>query len=302
MTPTIGFLGGESPGLSATYLRIFRNALRQAGYIEGQNVTIKYAWAGGHNDRLPDLVADLITQDVRVIVAPVSTPAPLAAKQLTTAIPIVFFTAGDPVGLGLVQTLNRPGGNATGVTSLAGELAPKRVELLHELIPATKAIGLLVNSTNPSLMKPTIQAAEDAASILGIELHVVPVAAEAEFQHVFAKLNDSQTTAAVIAVDSFFTARREQLGELALQTGIAAIYQFRDFAEAGGVMSYGGNLANAMRIVGLYTARILNGEKPAELPVQQTTRAELVVNLKSAKTLGINVPLTLLARADEVIE
>jgi putative ABC transport system substrate-binding protein len=151
-------------------------------------------------------------------------------------------------------------------------------------------------------MKPTIQAAEDAASILGIELHVVPVAAEAEFQHVFAKLNDSQTTAAVIAVDSFFTARREQLGELALQTGIAAIYQFLDFAEAGGVMSYGGSLANAMRIVGLYTARILNGEKPAESPVQQTTRAVLVVNLKSAKTLGINVPLTLLARADEVIE
>jgi ABC-type uncharacterized transport system substrate-binding protein len=185
---------------------------------------------------------------------------------------------------------------------LAGELAPKRLELLRELMPATKAIGLLVNSTNPSLMKPTTDAAQDAASKLGVELHVVSVASESEIQNAFARLIDLRTTATVIAVDSFFTARREQLGELALQTGIAAIYQFRDFAEAGGVMSYGGSLGNAMRIVGLYTARILNGEKPGELPVQQTTKAELVVNLKSAKILGINVPLPLLGRADEVIE
>ena len=229
---TIGFLGSESPALSTAYLRIFREALRQGGYVEGQNIQIKYAWAAGHNDQLPNLVNDLINQDVSIIVAPVSTPAALAAKKITATIPIVFFTAGDPVALGLVQTLNRPGGNATAFASLIG----------------------------------------------------------------------SQTTAAVIAVDSFFTARREELGRLALQTGIAAIYQFRDFAEAGGVMSYGGSLLNAMRIVGFYTARVLNGEKPEELPVQQTTRAELVVNLKSAKSLGINVPLPLLGRADEVIE
>ena len=300
--PTMGFLGSESPALSTAYLRIFREALRQAGYVEGQNVQIKFAWAAGHNDQLPNLVKDLINQDVSIIVAPVSTPAALAAKKITATIPIVFFTAGDPVALGLVQTLNRPGGNATGVTSLAGELAPKRVELLRELMPATKAIGFLVNSTNPSLMKPTTEAAQDAARTLGVELHVVPVSAEAEFQNAFASLIGLQTTAAVIAVDSFFTARREELGRLALQTGIAAIYQFRDFAEAGGVMSYGGSLLNGMRIVGFYTARILNGEKPEELPVQQTTRAELVVNLKSANSLGIAVPLPLLGRADEVLE
>jgi len=301
-TLAIGFLGSESPTLSATYLRIFREALRQGGYIEGQNVLIKYAWAEGHNDRLPSLAADLISQNVNVIVAPVSTPAPLAAKKLTATIPIVFFTAGDPIALGLVQTLNRPGGNATGATSLAGELAPKRVELLHQLMPATKAMGLLVNSTNPSLMTSTTKVAQDAASISGVELHVVPVAAEAEFQGAFTRLIELGTISAVIAVDSFFTARREQLGTLALQNGIAAIYQFKDFAEAGGVMSYGGSLADAMRIVGLYTARILNGEQPAELPVQQSTKAELIVNLKSAKSLGINVPFSLLARADEVIE
>jgi putative ABC transport system substrate-binding protein len=283
-------------------LRIFREAFRERGYIEGENVLIKYAWAEGHNDRLPSLAADLISHNVNVIVAPVSTPAPLAAKKLTATIPIVFFTAGDPVALGLVQTLNRPGGNATGTTSLAGELAPKRVELLHELMPATKGMGLLVNSTNPSLMTSTTKAAQDAASTLGFELNVVPVGAAADFQGAFTRLIELRTLAAVIAADSFFTARREQQGRLALQTGIAAIYQFRDFAEAGGVMSYGGSLTDAMRIVGLYTARILNGEQPAELPVQQTTKAELVVNLKSAKSLGINVPLSLVARADEVIE
>ena len=199
--PTIGFLGSESPTLSATYLRIFREALRQGGYFEGQNVLIKYAWAEGHNDRLPSLAADLIRQNVNVIVAPVSTPAPLAAKKLTATIPIVFFTAGDPVALGLVQALNRPGGNATGATSLAGELAPKRVELLHQLLPGTKSIGLLVNSTNPSLMTSTTKAAQDAASTLGVELHVVPVAAEAEFQGALTRLIELRTIAAVIAVE-----------------------------------------------------------------------------------------------------
>jgi putative ABC transport system substrate-binding protein len=300
--PVIGFLGSESPPLSATYLRIFREALREAGYVEGENVVIKYVWAEGHNDRLPGLAADLISQNVNVIVAPASTPAPLAAKKLTTKIPIVFFTGGDPVALGLVQSLNRPGTNATGTTSLAAELAPKRLELLHELMPTAKTTGLLINTTNPTLMTSITNAVRNAASVLGIEVRVVPVTAEADFEGAFAKFVELRVTPVVIAIDSYFTARREILGKLALQNGIAAIYQFRDFSEAGGVMSYGGSLRNALRIVGLYTARILNGENPGELPVQQSTNVELVVNLKSASSLGIKVPQTLLARADEVIE
>jgi putative ABC transport system substrate-binding protein len=300
--PVIGFLGSESSAQSATYLRLFRESLRQAGFVEGANISIRYAWADGHNDRLPGLVADLISQGVNVIVAPASTPAPLAAKKLTTTIPIVFFTAGDPVALGLVQSLNRPGGNATGTTSLAGELAPKRLELLHEMLPAAKVVALLANATNPALMTSTIEAVQNAASAMGIELRTVSVASEADCVSAFAKLKESQVKAVVIAVDSFFTAHRELLARIALRNGIAAIYQYRDFAQAGGVLSYGGSLDDAIRIVGLYTARILQGEKPENLPVQQATKAQLIVNLKSAKYLGITVPAELFARADEVIE
>jgi putative ABC transport system substrate-binding protein len=300
--PLIGFLGSDTLAHSASYLRIFRESLRRAGFIEGENVSTRYAWAEGHNDRLPGLVADLISQGVNVIVAPASTPAPLAAKKLTSTIPIVFFTAGDPVALGLVQSLNRPGGNATGTTSLAGELAPKRLELLHEMLPAAKAVALLANATNPALMTSTIKAVKNAANVMDVELHTVSVASEGEFAGAFAELKELQVRAAVIAIDSFFTARRELLARLALQNGIATIYQYRDFAQAGGVMSYGGSLDDAIGVVGLYTARILKGEKPSELPVQQATKAQLVVNLKSAKYLGITVPTDLLGRADEVIE
>ena len=226
----------------------------------------------------------------------------MAAKAATETIPIVIFTAGDPVELGLVASLSRPGGNITGTTSLAGELAPKRLELMRELIPKATVLALLVNPTNPVLMETTTREAKAAADTLGLQLHVLHARTEPEFERIFATLSELRASGLVIAVDSFFTARREQLGQLALRHRVPAIYQSRDFAEAGGVMSYGGSLADGFRLVGVYTGRILKGDKPADLPVQQITKVELIVNLKTAKALGLEVPPTLLARADEVIE
>ena len=234
-----------------------------------------------------------------VIAAPATTPGALAAKAATETIPIVILTAGDPVALGLVASLNRPGGNITGATSLAGELAPKRFELMHELLPKATVLALLVNPTNPVL---TTRETEAAAATLGVELHVLQARTEREFDGIFVRLSEVRAGGIVIAVDSFFTARREQLGQLALRNRVPAIYQSRAFAEAGGVMSYGGSLADGFLLVGLYTGRILKGDKPADLPVQQTTKAELIINLKTAKALGISVPLPLSGRADEVIE
>jgi putative ABC transport system substrate-binding protein len=300
--PVIGFLGSESPALFASPLRIFRQGLSEVGYVEGQNVAIEYRWAEGQNDRLPALAADLVHRQVSVIVAPATTPGALAAKAATATIPIVIFTAGDPVALGLVASLNKPGGNITGTTSLAGELAPKRLELMHELMPTASGIALLINPTNPALAASTMRVVQVAAGNLGLQLHILHASTESEFDTAFAMMIQLQASALVIAVDSFFTGRREQLAALALRHRVPAIYQYRDFAEAGGVMSYGGSLTDAFRLVGLYTGRILKGEKPADLPVQQSTKAELVINMKAARTLGLTVPPTLLARADEVIE
>jgi putative ABC transport system substrate-binding protein len=300
--PVIGFLGSESPALSASLLPFFRQGLGDLGFVEGQNVAIDYRWAEGRNDRLPALAADLVRREVTVIAAPATTPGALAAKAATATIPIVIFTAGDPVALGLIASLNRPGGNVTGTTSLAGELAPKRLELLRELVPTAADMALLINPTNPALMASTMREAQAAASTLGVALHILEAGTEREFDSVFARLAQLRASGLVIAVDSFFTSRREQLAQLALRHRVPAIYQSRDFAKAGGVMSYGGSLADGFRLVGLYTGRILKGEKPADLPVQQITRIELIINFKAAKSLGLTVSPALLARADEVIE
>jgi putative ABC transport system substrate-binding protein len=298
----IGFLGSESPDLFASHLRMFRQGLRETGHVEGQNVAIEYRWAEGQNDRLPALAADLVRRQVSVIATPGTTPAALAAKAATTTIPIVFFTAGDPVTLKLVASLNRPGGNATGATSMGGDLAPKRLELLHQLMPTATVLAGLVNPSNPVLAESTTKKLQEAARSLGVRLHILSASTERDFEPAFTELVRLRVSALVIAIDSFFTARREQLGALALRHKIAAIYQDRDFAVAGGVMSYGGSLTEGYRVVGLYSGRILNGEKPADLPVWQLTRIELIINKKAAKTLGLSTPQTLLALADEVIE
>jgi putative tryptophan/tyrosine transport system substrate-binding protein len=300
--PVIGFLGSESPAIVGRLLYSFHEGLKQAGFVAGENVVIEYRWAEGRNDQLPALAADLVRRHVRVIAAPGTTPAALAARQATTTIPIVVFMAGDPVALGLVATLSRPGGNVTGTTSLGGELAPKRLELLRELMPHAKAVALLVNPTNPALAESTERAAQAAAQGFGLELHVLKAGSEDGFDKVFAQMLALRLEGLVIAIDSFFTARREKLATLALRHAVPAIYQTRDFAEAGGVMSYGGSLSDGYRLAGLYTGRILKGEKPAELPVHQPMKAELVINLKAAQALGLSVPASLLARADEVIE
>jgi putative tryptophan/tyrosine transport system substrate-binding protein len=302
LMPTIGFLSSKSPALFASHLRMFRQGLGEAGYVEGRNVTIEYRWAEGHNDRLPALATDLVRRHVNVIATPGTTPAALAAKAATTTIPIVFFTAGDPIALKLVASLNRPGGNATGATSLGGDLAPKRLELLHQLMPTATALAGLVNPSNPSLAESAAKTLQEAARTLGLQLHILSAAREGDFESVFTGLARRRARGLVIAIDSFFTARREQLGALALRHGIAAIYQDRDFAVAGGVISYGGSLREGYRVVGLYSGRILNGEKPADLPVQELTRIELIINAKAAQALGLSIPQTLLALADEVIE
>jgi ABC-type uncharacterized transport system substrate-binding protein len=300
--PVIGFLGSESPALFENRLRIFHQGLNEAGFVEGKNVAIEYRWAEGKNDRLPTLAADLVRRQVSVIVSPGTTPGALAAKRATATIPIVIFTAGDPVALGLIASLNRPGGNITGTTSLGGELGPKRLGLLHDLMPKATVMALLVNPTNPALAESTVKDVQATARTLGLQLHILHASTERDFDTVFATLVELRASALVIAIDSFFTARREKLAALALRHGISAIYQYRDFAAAGGVMSYGDSLTAAYRLVGVYTGRILKGEKPADLPVQQSMKAELVINLKTAKGLGLDVPATLLARADEVIE
>lgn len=302
LMPTIGFLGSESPALFASHLRMFHQGLGEMGYVEGRNVTIEYRWAEGQNDRLPALAADLVRRRVAVIAAPGTTPGALAAKAATTAIPIVFVTAGDPVALKLVSSLNRPGGNATGATSLGGDLAPKRLELLHQLVPRATRMAVLVNPNNPVLAESTERRLEEAARGFGLRLHTLRASTERDFDSVFTELVRLRVAALVIAVDSFLTARREHLGALALRHGIAAIYQDRDFAVAGGVMSYGTSLTEGYRLVGLYTGRILKGERPADLPVQQIQKIELIINIKTVKALGLSAPPTLLARADEVIE
>ena len=300
--PVIGYLGSASADLYANALRAFRQGLNETGYVEGRNVTIEYRWADSQNDRLPALVADLVRRQVNVIASPGSTPAALAAKAATATIPVVFQIGTDPVAAGLVDSLARPGGNVTGVTTLNTELAPKRLELLRELIPTANIIALLVNPTSPFIAKNISSDLQSAARTFGMQLHILNASTERDFDTVFATLVQLRASALVIAPDAMFISRSEQLGALTLRHGVPAITQFREFAAAGGLMSYGASNTDAARQVGVYTGRILKGEKPANLPVQQSTKVELTINMKTAKALGLTVPPALLARADELIE
>ena len=299
--PVIGFLNSTSPDLYAYRVGAFLQGLREAGYVEGQNAAIEYRWAEGQDDRLPALVADLVQRRVAVIIAG-GNAAVLAAKGATTTIPIVFTTGGDPVQLGLVASLNQPGGNLTGATVLAGELGPKRLELLHELLPTANVIGLLVNPTNPTVAEPNTRDLQAAARALGLQLHVLHASTERDFDTVFTALVHQRVGGLVIGGDGFFNNQNDQLAALALRHAVPTIYQFREFAAAGGLVSYGASQTDMYRLAGVYCGRILKGEKPADLPVQQATKVELILNLKTAKALAITFPLSLLGRADEVIE
>jgi len=299
--PVIGVLFSRGPSDTPRLLAAFRQGLKDTGFIEGQNVAIEYRFASNQHERLPALATDLANRQVTVITA-LTTAAALAAKSATTSIPIVFEGAVDPVRLGLVASLNRPGGNVTGVTSLNLEVAPKRLELLHEVVPAATAIALLVNPTNPAVAEPESKNALSAAHSFGLKLDVLNASTERDFDGVFAQLVPLRTGGLVIGSDSFFTARQEQLAALAARHGVPAVYENREFVAAGGLISYGGSLTESYRVAGVYTGRVLKGEKPSELPVQQSTKVEMFLNLKAAKALGITVPLPLLGRADEVIE
>ena len=299
--PVIGFLSSASPGLYAIRLRAFRQGLKEAGYVEGQNVAIEYRWAEGQNDRLPALAAELVQRHVDVIAAAGGTPSAVAAKAATTTIPVVFGVAVDPVKIGLVASLNRPGGNLTGITNLNVEVGPKRLELMRELIPAATNIAVLVNPTSP-IAEPFARAMQAAARTLGQQIHVQQASSEQDFDKVFADLARLRAGALVISPDVFFNTKIEQLAVLSLRHAVPAIFQYREFAAAGGLISYGSDETEYYRLIGIYAGRILKGEKPADLPVVQSTKVEMILNLKTAKALGITVPLPLLGRADEVIE
>ena len=297
----IGFLGPGSAESDAYRVIAFRQGLNESGYVEGQNFRIEYRWAEGHYDRLPAMATELVNLQVAMIAA-TSTPAALAAKAATTTIPIVFEAASDPVKIGLVASLNRPGGNITGVTQRAEEVAPKRLEFLHELIPTARVMALLVNPTDPALAEPQAREALSAAHALGLELHILNASSERDFDAAFAKLIELRAGGLVIGGDAFFTSHSEQLAALAISHAVPAVYQWRQFAAAGGLMSYGSNITETHRLAGALAGRILKGDKPADLPVQQATKVELFINLKTAKTLGVTFPPSLLGRADEVFE
>jgi putative ABC transport system substrate-binding protein len=299
--PVIGFLGPGSAESDAYRVTAFRQGLNASGYVEGQNLTIEYRWAEGHYDRLPALATDLVHRQVAMIAA-TSTPAALAAKAATTTVPIVFEVASDPVKLGLVTSLNRRGGNVTGVTQMAEEVSPKRLELLHELLPTARVIAMLVNPTDPALAEPQARSALTEAHALGLELHVLNASTEQDFDTVFSKLIELRAGGLVIGGDAFFTSHSKQLAALTIHHAVPAVYQWRDFAAAGGLISYGSNIIDTHRLAGALAGRILKGDKPADLPVQQATKFELFINLKTAKALGITFPLSLLGRADEVFE
>jgi putative tryptophan/tyrosine transport system substrate-binding protein len=298
--PVIGLLSSASSRDYAPMIAEFRKSLAETGFVEGQNVKIEYVWADGRYDRLPALAADLVRRQVNLIVA-AGTPGALALKPATATIPIVFAIGGDPVRTGLVDSLSRPGGNLTGAAHINVETAPKRLELLHELMPQEKILGLLVNPTNP-VAESVVPAVQAAAGSLGVELKVVHARNDEEIDAMFASLPGMRVGALVIGTDPFFTSRTEKLGAMSLRLAMPAIYQYREFAAAGGVMSYGGSIIDSYHHAGLYAGRILKGERPGDLPVQLSTKIELFFNLKSAKALGLTVPLPVIGRADEVIE
>jgi putative tryptophan/tyrosine transport system substrate-binding protein len=298
--PVIGFLRSTAATGSEHIVTAFIRGLKEAGFVEGQNVAIEYRWADNQNDRLPALAADLIRRQVTVIVA-AGIPAALAAKAATTTIPIVFEIAADPVEVGLVASLNRPSGNLTGVTTLNVELAPKRLELLHEVVPTTRRIALLIDPASPFNERLSTDT-QTAARTLGLQLNVLHASTERDFDTVFASLVQMRAGALVINNDAFFLSRIEQLAALTVRHAVPTISAYREFTAAGGLMSYGGSLADAYRLTGVYTGQILKGEKPADLPVQQATKVELSINLNTAKALGLTVPQSLRATAADVIE
>ena len=299
--PVVGVLSAEWPNaVTADRSRAFRQGLNDTGYFEGRNVMIEYRWAEGRFDRLPALAAELVR--LPVIVCFGSTLASMAAKAASTTVPIVFYVGSDPVSLGLVPSLSRPAGNVTGVASLTVELAAKRLELLHELVPKATIIAALVNPTNPPVTEPETRDMQAAARTLGLTLHVLHASSEQEIDTAFMSLVQLRAGALVIAPDAYFNSRSEQLAALTLRNAMPAIYQFREFVLSGGLASLGAPVADVYRPLGVYAGRILKGEKPGDLPVQQATRVELILNLKTAKTLGLTVPNTLIGRADEVIE
>jgi putative ABC transport system substrate-binding protein len=299
--PVVGYLSGASATQFPHLVAAFRRGLNEAGYVEGRNVAIEYRWAEEQNERLPALAADLVSRKVAVIAVAGQVLGVLAAQAATRTIPVVFLTGVDPVALGLVASLNRPGGNLTGVTTLSVELDPKRLELLHSVVPTATTLGALVNPTNPNAATHTREL-QPAARALGFRLEMLHATSERDFDGVFARLAELKAGGLVIGTDGLFISRGEELGALAARHAVPAIFQFRSFAAAGGLMSYGGSLAEMYRQSGIYTGRVLKGEKPADLPVQQVTKVELILNLKTAKALGLSIPLPLLGRADEVIE
>jgi putative ABC transport system substrate-binding protein len=300
--PVIGFLGSTSADANADRLRAFRQGLKDAGYVEGENVAIEFRWAEGHNDRLPALAADLVRRRVAVIASTVGTPSVLAAKAATTTIPIVFGVSDDPVALGLVASLARPGGNATGINYLNTELVAKRLELLRELVAAATRMAVLVNPANAAVTETTLRDVEPAARAMGLQIQVLNASTSREINAAFATLVGERPDALFVGGDPFFNSRRIQLALLAARHAIPAAYAQRDYPAAGGLMSYGTNVSDAWRQVGDYTGRILKGVKPADLPVVQASKFELVINAETARLLGLSVPQTLLASADEVIE
>jgi putative ABC transport system substrate-binding protein len=297
--PVIGFLNSATADGYADMVAAFRQGLAETGYVEGRNVATAYRWADGQIDRLPALAAELVRLPVAAIAA--NGPAAIAAKAATTTIPIVFSVGFDPVEVGLVASLNRPGGNLTGSTVLNVELGPKRLELLHQLIPAATTIATLVNPAGPDA-EPFVRGLQAGARALGLQLHILRASTAGEIETAFATLVQLRVGGLVIGNDPFFNTRSEQLAVLAVRHAIPTIYQFRQFAAAGGLMSYGGRITDTYHLVGSYTGRILKGEKPADLPVQQAMRIELIINLKIAQALGITIPAHLLVLADEVIQ
>jgi putative ABC transport system substrate-binding protein len=298
--PVIGYLSTSSPGPAEPYVAAFRHGLSETGYIEGQNLEIEYRWAEGNFDQLPALAADLVVRKADVIVTTGGTPPARAAKNATSTIPIVFV-GGDPIADGLVASIARPGGNLTGMIFMTAEMVPKRLELVSDLVPQAGVIALLVNPNNP-LPEPIMRDVQEAARLKGLQLHILKASNESEIDTAFASLVQLHAGAFILGPDAFLNSRREQITTLAARHSVPAIYDFRENAAAGGLISYGPSLTGTWRQVGIYAGRILKGAKPADLPVQQPTTFELVVNLNTAKSLGLTVPPSILARADEVIE
>jgi len=298
--PRIGLLASTTPNAYASRIEAFRRGLSEAGYVEGRNVAIEQRWAEEKYERLPEMAADLVSRNVSVIVA-ITTASATAAKAATASVPIVFEVGGDPITLGLVTSLSRPDGNLTGVSLLNVELGTKRLELVHQLVPSVRVVAALVNPSSPNA-KVLVREFDNAARDLGLELHILNATSQGEFEQVFATLTQQHVGALVIGTDPLFNDHSERLASLATRNALPTIYQYRAFVTAGGLMSYGGNFEEPFRQTGIYTGRVLKGAKPTDLPIQQSSKVELIVNLKAAKGLGISVPMSLLGRADEIIE